>query len=401
MQTTDFASNQMAPTMNSQEQAIQKLPWQLEKCASEGFTGKLDAVSNNVSWSLLFCLGRLVWAVGGKHPNRRFRRIWHQTCPQVALSDFAQLEAESSQLPRYQIIRTASRQNKISQEQIKSLVERNCQEVLFDILQQEASQAVIYTPSPEGGLDKVATLMSGLVLPRQVLPASEKMQQAWQTAGLSHISPDSAPVIVQPEKLQQATAPTTYQVLVKAIDGQRSFRDLAVATQKELWRLGKSLLPFLQKGIIKITEVTDLPSATTPLKPKANQKAKPKPLIACIDDTPDILKQMEQIITKAGARFMGIQDSVQALPSLLEHKPDLIFLDLVMPVANGYEVCSQIRRVEALKNVPVVILTGRDGMVDRVRARMVGANDFMSKPVELDKVISSMKANLKASKASS
>jgi chemotaxis family two-component system response regulator PixG len=401
MQTTDFASNQMAPTMNSQKQAIQKLPWQLEKCASQGFTGKLDAVSNNVSWSLLFCLGRLVWAVGGQHPNRRFRRIWHQTCPQVALSDFTQLEAESSQLPRYQILRAAARQNKISQQQIKSLVERNCQEVLFDILQQEASQAVIYTPSPEGGLDKVATLMSGLILPRQVLPASEKMQQAWQSSGLSHISPDSAPVIVEPEKLQQATAPTTYEVLVKAIDGQRSFRDLAVATQKELWRLGKSLLPFIQKGIIKVTEVADLPSATTPLKPKASQKAKPKPLIACIDDTPDILKQMEQIVTKAGGRFMGIQDSVQALPSLLEHKPDLIFLDLVMPVANGYEVCSQIRRVEALKNIPVVILTGRDGMVDRVRARMVGANDFMSKPVELKKVISSMKANLKASKASS
>lgn len=391
----------MAVTMNPQEQATQKLPWQLEKCASEGFTGKLDVISNDVSWSLLFCLGRLVWAVGGRHPNRRFRRIWHQTCPQVPLSEFAQQTSENADLPRYQILRSAYRQNKISQQQIKSLVSHNCQEVLFDILQQEASQAIIYAASPEGGLDKVATLMSGLVLPRQVLPASEKMQQAWQAAGLSHISPDIAPVIVQPEKLQQATAPTTYQVLIKAVDGQRSLRDLAAATQKELWRLGKSLLPFIQKGIIKLNEVDDLPSATTPVKPKAKKTAKPKPLIACIDDTPDILKQMEQIVTQAGCRFVGIQDSVQALPTLLENKPDLIFLDLVMPVANGYEVCSQIRRVDALNNIPVVILTSRDGMVDRVRARMVGTNDFMSKPVEFEKVFSCIKENLKASKENS
>ncbi|WP_084639510.1 response regulator [Geitlerinema sp. PCC 9228] len=401
MHTTDFASNQMPQTMNPHEQATQKLPWQLEKRASEGFTGKLDVVSNQESWTLLFCLGRLVWAVGGKHPNRRFRRIWQQTCPQVALSDFAQLEAESSELPCYQILRAASRQGKISQEQIKSLVARNCQEVLFDILYQEASQAVIYNASPEGGLDKVATLMSGLVLPRQVLPHSEETQQAWHAAGLSQISPDCAPVILHKDKLQQATAPTTYQVLVKVIDGQRSLRDLAAATQKELWRLGKSLLPLIQKGIIKLKEVADLPSATTPVKPKAKKTAKPKPSIACIDDTPEVLKQMEQIVTKAGCRFVGIQDSVQALPTLLESKPDLIFLDLVMPVANGYEVCSQIRRVEALKDIPVVILTGRDGMVDRVRARMVGANDFMSKPVEFEKVFASMKENLKASQASS
>jgi chemotaxis family two-component system response regulator PixG len=106
---------------------------------------------------------------------------------------------------------------------------------------------------------------------------------------------------------------------------------------------------------------------------------------------------MELILTKAGYQFLGIQDSVQVLPALLEHKPDLIFLDLVMPVANGYEVCSQIRRISLFKNTPVVILTGNDGIVDRVRAKMVGSTDFLGKPIEAERVLAVLRKYLPTS----
>lgn len=88
-----------------------------------------------------------------------------------------------------------------------------------------------------------------------------------------------------------------------------------------------------------------------------------------------------------GYRCKTIQDSLLAMPSLIREKPALIFLDLVMPVANGYEICSQIRRVASLRKIPVIILTGNDGVVDRVRAKASGASDFMSKPVDPEKVI--------------
>jgi len=96
---------------------------------------------------------------------------------------------------------------------------------------------------------------------------------------------------------------------------------------------------------------------------------------------------MQIIVEREGYQFVGIRDSLRAVPILLSQKPALIFLDLIMPVANGYEVCAQIRRVSALKKTPVVILTGNDGVVDRIRANMVGATDFLSKPIDDTKVI--------------
>ncbi|MEL6500545.1 MAG: response regulator, partial [Cyanobacteria bacterium J06623_1] len=68
-------------------------------------------------------------------------------------------------------------------------------------------------------------------------------------------------------------------------------------------------------------------------------------------------------------------------------KPDLIFLDLVMPNTNGYEICSQLRKLSYFKQTPIVILTGNDGIVDRVRAKMVGSTDFLGKPAQPEQVL--------------
>ncbi|MEH2306674.1 response regulator [Nostoc sp.] len=112
-----------------------------------------------------------------------------------------------------------------------------------------------------------------------------------------------------------------------------------------------------------------------------------RPLVACVDDSPMICRSLEEILTHQGYRFVGIQDSLTAVLNLIKSKPDFIFLDLLMPKVNGYEICSQIRKTPSLKDVPVVILTGKDGIVDRMRAKLVGANDFLGKPVEAEKVL--------------
>lgn len=380
---------------NIPTQSTAYLKQQLEKQAEQGFTGKLEVTATNSKWELFFCLGRLVWATDSQYPNRRFRRVWQQTYPQTypqilqnLPKNFPHVDNQAVICQNYEFFRTIAKQKKLTQESIHAIVRSNCQEVLFDILQHEFGETLTYQALPEKGLDKASILMSGLLWPRQIFPEAQQEWLAWQQAGLQNISPHQVPAIAQPEKLQQMTAPTTYQVLVKVIDGQRSLRDLAIATGKELWRLGKSLLPYVRQEIIELKTVEDTVGAIassrqsqTTTTPEPKQQSK-QIYIACIDDSMQVQKQMQYIANQAGWRFVGIQNSVQALPKLLESPPDLIFLDLVMPIANGYEICAQIRRVKALQSIPVVILTSRDGAIDKARARLVGSNSFLSKPIQ-------------------
>ena len=109
-------------------------------------------------------------------------------------------------------------------------------------------------------------------------------------------------------------------------------------------------------------------------------------MIACIDDSLQVVKILENIVTSHEMNFVGIQDPLQALPVLIENKPDLIFLDLIMPVVNGYQICEQLRRISVFNTIPIVILTSSDGAFDRVRAKIFGATDFINKPIEKDRV---------------
>ncbi|MBW4595979.1 MAG: response regulator [Brasilonema angustatum HA4187-MV1] len=117
-------------------------------------------------------------------------------------------------------------------------------------------------------------------------------------------------------------------------------------------------------------------------------------IVAYIDDSQSDNLIMGEILKLAGYRYVNIQDPVTALPILLEYKPNLIFLDLIMPIANGYEICTQIRRISAFKNTPVVIVTSSDGIIDRVRSKIVGSSGFLAKPITKEKVLKVLQKHL-------
>lgn len=171
----------------------------------------------------------------------------------------------------------------------------------------------------------------------------------------------------------------------------------------------------LQEGLVyqrqtKQTQVIDKRVPGTPTQTKGTQpnpnakrsdksKAKKKtinnlPKVIYIDDSPADSRAMATIVEKLGYQYINIPDPLQALPMLIELKPRLIFLDLVMPIANGYEVCAQIRRISAFKKIPVIIVTSNDGIADRVRAKIVGASGFMGKPIQEKRILKVFKKHL-------
>ncbi len=110
--------------------------------------------------------------------------------------------------------------------------------------------------------------------------------------------------------------------------------------------------------------------------------AHPNELIAYVDDSFTDGRRMERILAKFDLNCAYIPEAIRAIPQLIECKPSLIFLDLVMDYTNGYEVCAKLRRINGLKTVPIVMLTSTDTILDRARAKMAGVSEFLTKPFD-------------------
>ena len=102
--------------------------------------------------------------------------------------------------------------------------------------------------------------------------------------------------------------------------------------------------------------------------------------ILVVDDSPTVRKLISGKLEKAGHAVVCAVDGVDALARIEEHVPHLVLLDITMPRMDGYEVCKQIRSSPATKDVPVVMISGKDGFFDKVRGRLAGTTGYITKP---------------------
>jgi len=370
-------------------QFVRQLALQYQK----QLTGQLNVRSpNGEQWSLYFCVGRLIWATNHSHPVRCLRRQITRYCPKVDFDRLAIRESDRFFCWNYQVVWLLYKRSTISKDAAVAIIENTVTDTLFDILQQERDGAFTFDVIHHEALAMLRMQIAALNL-KTVLKKAKQALQQWNAAGLKNISPNAMPILKNLDQLEAHTSPKVYQQLVKKVNGHRTLQELADAARIDCLRLTKSLLPYFQKGWVGFSEAPEFPRPNARKQPPSPDRAEDRriPLIACVDDSPQICQQLERIIKQAGYRFVGITDSVQALPVLLEKQPKLIFIDLVMPVANGYEVCTQLRRMSQFQKTPIVILTGNDGVIDRVRAKMVKASEFLSKPIDADKVIDTVK----------
>lgn len=286
----------------------------------------------------------------------------------------------------YRLLENLYATQKITQEQITHIAESTIAELLFDIAQQTKLSSLSFDRNQQLILKSSLISTNGNILLKQMQECWHK----WKEAGLVDFSPYLAPVLRKPEQLQRQVSPVVYKNLERLINGKYTLWDLAAKMKQNILSITRSLLLYIQQGIVDLIEVPDLRIPTNQVNKTylvTEVKRENPPLIACVDDSLQVCKMLERIITSHGMRFIGIQNPLQALPMLIENKPDLIFLDLMMPVVNGYEVCNQLRRNSYFAKTPVVILTGSDGVFDRVRYKVFGATEFVTKPVEKHKII--------------
>ncbi len=373
---------------NSEFVTIDQLIREFHSCTQTQYNGQLNIQSaDEQTWTFYYRLGRIVWANGGTHPYRRWRRYIAKYCPEINF-DKIRFRSKDLSIPYwdYQLLEILHIRQKISREQIKSIVDNTILELLFDIAQYANFTYLSYKRTQEAIIDSPISFTSA-DLSLQLMQESWK---DWSEANLAAFSPNLAPVLIRKKELEQQVSLNVYKNFLTLMNGQYTLRDLAIKMKQDVLTLTRSLLPYILTGIMELVEVPDVPlklaKAKNNLNPNSSSTRENSKdiLIACIDDSPQVIQILEQIITSNGLKFISVQEPVKALPTLIQHKPDLIFLDLVMPVLSGYEICTQVRRISHFSNTPVIILTSSDGILDKVRAKaatVVGATDFISKPI--------------------
>ena len=109
--------------------------------------------------------------------------------------------------------------------------------------------------------------------------------------------------------------------------------------------------------------------------------------ILVVDDSKTIRRTAETLLSKEGCQVFTAIDGFDALSKIADHRPDIIFVDIMMPRLDGYETCSLIKHNKMFKKTPVIMLSSKDGLFDRARGRIVGSEQYLTKPFTKDELL--------------
>ncbi len=109
--------------------------------------------------------------------------------------------------------------------------------------------------------------------------------------------------------------------------------------------------------------------------------------VLVIDDSNTIRRSAEIFLKQGGCEVVLAEDGFDALAKVSDHRPDLIFCDILMPRLDGYQTCAIIKRNPQYAGVPVIMLSSKDGLFDKARGRMVGSEDYLTKPFTKDQLL--------------
>ena len=116
--------------------------------------------------------------------------------------------------------------------------------------------------------------------------------------------------------------------------------------------------------------------------------------VMVIDDSKTIRRTAETLLKKAGCNVITATDGFEALSKITDNQPDIIFIDIMMPRLDGYQTCALIKRNQNYKNTPVILLTSKDGLFDRARGRIVGSDQYLTKPFTKDELLGAIKEHV-------
>ena len=116
--------------------------------------------------------------------------------------------------------------------------------------------------------------------------------------------------------------------------------------------------------------------------------------VMVIDDSKTIRRTAETLLKNAGCEVLTAIDGFEALSIIADNNPDLVFVDIMMPRLDGYQTCALIKHNELYRDIPVIMLSSKDGLFDRARGRIVGSEQYLTKPFTRDELLNAIRRHV-------
>ncbi len=116
--------------------------------------------------------------------------------------------------------------------------------------------------------------------------------------------------------------------------------------------------------------------------------------VMVIDDSKTIRRTAETLLRKEGCEVITATDGFEALAKIADHRPAIIFIDIMMPRLDGYQTCALIKHNQSFRGVPVIMLSSKDGLFDRARGRIVGSEQYLTKPFTREELLGAIRRHM-------
>jgi two-component system, chemotaxis family, response regulator PixG len=371
----------------------------LEKLAQSGANGFLMATHAEINWLIYFVEGKIFYANHSLEPFerlelhlRRISRIHNLEIDQQLYLDlrdyFADAKLESF-YPScdYQAVCSLVQKNRLSEQHAIELVRAVTKEAIRTFLLLTASNSRFI---PKEKAEKVLWSTNFLLQTKECHQDNE----AWKALGPAIISSYQRPHLIN----GGANLSTDVRDRLNKILVGFDFHQLSLVINQDSLEIAKSLHKLITSGVVGLweprepldrlpktytlsaTEITSFSAVAPPPTTEASSAPSKVYKIVCIDDSPTVLREINRFLDGDVFQIFPIVDSATALMKIMRVSPDVILMDVGMPNIDGYKLCAMLRRNSMFKKVPIIMVTGNTGLIDRAKAKMAGANDYMTKP---------------------
>jgi twitching motility two-component system response regulator PilG len=347
----------------------------LQNIVTKKISGKLtisDPHDESIFWKVYVGNGQIHFATSAMGQKERLEYFLQWYYPELEFNG-QNFKSDYHQVCQYW------KSGQLSVQQVRKLLFWLTQDALIQLL---ALPKAVFKFEKTVGLDPILLSVS---LRELVLPMRGVIGQ-WQKLQPEISSPFKRVIIKNIKELPKLLWETIKDIeflkaLCKVLSKNPCLYEAAKYLKVDTLGLAALLQPLVRAGVVEI-------------QPYYCPKTQPKPIIACIDDSKTVQRSVKMVLESNGYQVLNITEPAKALSTMAKYKPDLVLMDINMPEINGYELARMLRQSKQFQTVPIVMLTGRDGLIDKMRAQMVGANDYITKPVPPQMLFNIVKQNL-------